>query len=67
MMDDAVERRLGRAPSRTEEPRREEMVEPEAVAAMLRLKGLGWGSKRIATISLITIAWCRVRRRRIVR
>jgi transposase len=24
------------------------MVEPEAVAAMLRLKGLGWGSKRIA-------------------
>jgi hypothetical protein len=29
-------------------PRREEMVEPEAVAAMLRLKGLGWGSKRIA-------------------
>jgi hypothetical protein len=43
------------------------MVEPEAVAAMLRLKGLGWGSKRIATISLITIAWCRVRRRRIVR
>ena len=48
MMDDAVERRLGRAPSRTEEPRREEMVEPEAVAAMLRLKGRGWGSKRIA-------------------
>jgi DNA-binding NarL/FixJ family response regulator len=24
------------------------MVEPEAVAAMLRLKDLGWGSKRIA-------------------
>ena len=24
------------------------MVEPEAVAALLRLKGLGWGSKRIA-------------------
>ena len=24
------------------------MVEPEAVAAMLRLKELGWGSKRIA-------------------
>jgi transposase len=24
------------------------MVEPEAVAAMLQLKGLGWGSKRIS-------------------
>jgi DNA invertase Pin-like site-specific DNA recombinase len=24
------------------------MIEPEAVAAMLRLKALGWGSKRIA-------------------
>ena len=24
------------------------MVEPEAVAAMLQLKGLGWGSKRLA-------------------
>jgi hypothetical protein len=24
------------------------MVEPEAVAAMLRLKELGWGAKRIA-------------------
>jgi transposase len=33
---------------RIEEPRRVAMVEPEAVAAMLRLKELGWGSKRIA-------------------
>jgi hypothetical protein len=24
------------------------MVDPEAVAAMLQLKGLGWGSKRIS-------------------
>jgi transposase len=31
-----------------DEPRGEEMVEPEAVAAMLRLKELGWGAKRIA-------------------
>jgi len=31
-----------------EVPGAEAMVEPEAVAAMLRLHGLGWGSKRIA-------------------
>lgn len=40
--------RIGETPSRFEEPRGEWMVEPEEVAAMLRLKGLGWGSKRIA-------------------
>src|SRR5690606_2060930 len=40
--------RLTAAALRFEEPRREVMLEPEAVAAMLRLKELGWGSKRIA-------------------
>jgi hypothetical protein len=40
--------RLGPAPVRVEEPRRVAMVEPEAIAAMPRLKELGWGSKRIA-------------------
>ena len=34
--------------SRGELPRREVMQTPEEVAAMLRLKGLGWGIKRIA-------------------
>lgn len=29
--------------------RGDEMVEPDAVAAMLRLKGLGWGTRRIAS------------------
>jgi DNA-binding NarL/FixJ family response regulator len=29
-------------------PRREVMVEPEAVTTLLRLRALGWGSKRIA-------------------
>lgn len=33
---------------RDELPRREVMQTPEEVAAMLRLKGLGWGIKRIA-------------------
>jgi hypothetical protein len=41
-MDEAVSHRLRRARSRLEEPRREEMVQPEAVAAMLQLKGFGW-------------------------
>lgn len=36
------------APLRREEPRGDVMVEPEAVAAMLRLKQLGWGTRRIA-------------------
>lgn len=39
---------IGETPSRFEEPRGEGMVAPEEVAAMLRLKELGWGSKRIA-------------------
>jgi len=34
--------------SRGELPRREVMQTPDEVAAMLRLKGLGWGIKRIA-------------------
>ncbi len=34
--------------SRGELPRREVMQTPEEVAAMLRLKALGWGIKRIA-------------------
>jgi transposase len=40
--------RITAAASRFEEPRREVMLQPEAVAGMLRLKELGWGSKRIA-------------------
>jgi hypothetical protein len=31
-----------------EEQRRDVMKAPDEVSAMLRLKGLGWGSKRIA-------------------
>jgi hypothetical protein len=38
----------GRSPLRIEQPRREVMVEPEAVTTLLRLRALGWGSKRIA-------------------
>ena len=34
--------------SRGELPRREAMQTPEEVAAMLRLKALGWGVRRIA-------------------
>ena len=34
--------------SRTEGLRRDEMKEPDEVSAMLRLKGLGWGARRIA-------------------
>ena len=29
-------------------PRRDEMKTPDDVSAMVRLKGLGWGAKRIA-------------------
>ena len=50
--------RLGPAPVRIEEPRRVAMVEPEAVAAMLRLKELGWGSKRIAREDDCRIKYC---------
>jgi transposase len=42
-MDGSVQPR-----SRGELPRREVMQTPDEVAAMLRLKGLGWGIKRIA-------------------
>ena len=38
--------------SRNELPRREVMQTPEKVAVMLRLKGLGWGIKRIARVGL---------------
>jgi transposase len=48
MTDAAAEGRLSDLPLRFNEPRREAMVEPEAVAAMLKLEELGWGSKRIA-------------------
>src|SRR5262245_25642591 len=48
MISEGDDCRLGPAPVRIEEPRRVAMVEPEAVAAMLRLKELGWGPKRIA-------------------
>lgn len=37
---------------RDELPRREVMQTPEEVTAMLRLKGLGWGIKRIARAGL---------------
>lgn len=33
---------------RTEGLRRDEMKEPDDVLAMLRLKSLGWGARRIA-------------------
>jgi hypothetical protein len=33
---------------RVGDPRRDEMKEPDEVAAMLRLNALGWGCKRIA-------------------
>lgn len=39
---------VGEAP-RTEDPRRDEMRTPDDVAAMVRLRELGWGTRRIAT------------------
>jgi len=42
MTEEWIETRIGQAPSWCNRPRREEMVEPEAVAAMLRLTDLGW-------------------------
>ena len=48
MIAEGCSPRLRPAPLRTEEPRGDVMVEPEAVAAMLRLKQLGWGRRRIA-------------------
>lgn len=41
------EERIAAMALRVDDPRREAMKTPEEVAAMLRLKGLGWGSKRI--------------------
>jgi len=40
--------RLGSGPLRFNDPRREAMLEPEEVSAILRLNELGWGAKRIA-------------------
>ena len=37
----------GRSPWRVGQPRREVMVEPQAVAALLRLRALGWGKGRL--------------------
>jgi transposase len=46
--DQEAQGRLAALPTRFGEPRGEVMLEPAAVAAMLRLKELGWGTKRIA-------------------
>jgi len=43
------EMRLGSSALRASGPRRDVMVEPDEVTAMLRLKQLGWGTRRIAT------------------
>jgi DNA-binding NarL/FixJ family response regulator len=40
--------RLKAGPLRFEGSRREEMLAPEEVSAMLRLRELGWGTRRIA-------------------
>ena len=42
------EERLGSGPLRFNDPRREAMLEPVEVSAVLRLNELGWGAKRIA-------------------
>jgi len=42
------EERLSSGPLRFNDPRREAMLEPEEVSAILRLNELGWGAKRIA-------------------
>src|SRR5262245_22124695 len=42
------EERLSSGPLRLKDPRREAMLEPEEVSAILRLNELGWGAKRIA-------------------
>jgi DNA-binding NarL/FixJ family response regulator len=42
------EERLGSGPLRFKDPRRETMLEPDEVSAILRLNELGWGAKRIA-------------------
>ena len=38
----------GQGSPRGNDPRGETMLAPDEVAAMVRLHGLGWGSKRIA-------------------
>lgn len=43
-----MEDRSGQISSRVNGPRRDEMKTPDDVSAMVRLKGLGWGAKRIA-------------------
>ena len=40
--------RFSSGPLWSKDPRREAMLEPEEVSAMLRLNELGWGAKRIA-------------------
>ena len=40
---------VGQGAPRDDDPRREVMRTPDEVAAMLRLRALGWGAKRIAT------------------
>jgi hypothetical protein len=40
--------RLGSRTLRITDPRRKDMLELEEVSAVLRLKELGWGAKRIA-------------------
>src|SRR5258705_9364613 len=55
------EERLGSCPLRFNGSRREAMLEPEEVSAMLRLKELGWGTRRIARelgISRNTVRGC---------
>src|ERR1700746_1430529 len=42
------EERLGSGSSRFKDPRREAMLEPEEVSAIIRLNELGWGAKRIS-------------------
>ncbi len=60
MHDHTPQRRLLAIHPRSEELRGEEMIEPEGVAAMLRLKEAGWGSKRIA--AELGVSRTRVRR-----
>jgi DNA-directed RNA polymerase specialized sigma24 family protein len=43
-----MSRRGREAYAADEDLRREEMLTPDEVAAMLGLRGLGWGAKRIA-------------------
>jgi hypothetical protein len=51
---------LGSRPLRTKAPRREAMLEPEDVSAMIRLKALGWGHQTDCPRS-----WVQPQRRRV--